>query len=89
MTEKKTKKQPANINILAKSIVARATHEELLPDPAKEHLPAIKEKNPAAVALGRLGGLKGGKARAKKLSAEMRIKIAKKAALKRWSKKRK
>jgi hypothetical protein len=43
-------------------------------------------KNPAAVALGRLGGLKGGKARAKKLSPEQRLEIAKKAAQARWSK---
>ena len=44
-----------------------------------------KEKNPAAVALGRLGGLKGGKARAEKLSAKRRKEIAEKAAKKRWS----
>jgi hypothetical protein len=43
-----------------------------------------KEKNPAAVALGRLGGLKGGVARAAKLTAEQRKEIAKKAAAKRW-----
>jgi hypothetical protein len=43
-----------------------------------------KEKNPAAVALGRLGGLKGGKARADKLSPAKRKAIAKKAAAKRW-----
>ena len=42
-------------------------------------------KNPAAVALGRLGGLKGGKARAAKLSAEDRSEIARKAAIARWS----
>ena len=42
------------------------------------------EKNPAAVALGRLGGLKGGKARAAKLTAEKRKEIARKAAMKRW-----
>lgn len=41
-------------------------------------------KNPAAVALGRLGGLKGGKARAKALSKEQRKAIAKKAAKTRW-----
>jgi hypothetical protein len=41
-------------------------------------------KNPAAVALGRLGGLKGGKARADKLSPEQRREIAKRAALSRW-----
>jgi hypothetical protein len=43
-------------------------------------------KNPAAVALGRLGGLKGGKARADKLTKEKRRKIAKKAAEARWTK---
>lgn len=42
-------------------------------------------KNPAAVALGRLGGLKGGKARAKNLSATRRREIAKQAARSRWA----
>jgi len=42
------------------------------------------KKNPAAVALGRLGGLKGGKARAEKLTAKKRSEIAKKAAAARW-----
>jgi len=42
------------------------------------------EKNPAAVALGRLGGKKGGKARVAKLTAEQRSAIARKAAKKRW-----
>lgn len=44
------------------------------------------QKNPAAVALGRLGGQKGGKARAAKLSPKERSKIAKKAATARWQK---
>jgi hypothetical protein len=43
-------------------------------------------KNPAAVALGRLGGLKGGKARADSLTAKRRSEIAKKAAARRWGK---
>jgi hypothetical protein len=43
-----------------------------------------KSKNPAAVALGRLGGLKGGKARAAKLTPEQRSEISRKGALKRW-----
>ena len=47
-----------------------------------------EEKNPAAVALGKLGASKGGKARAKKLSPEERSAIAKKAAQARWAKKR-
>lgn len=63
-----------DINRLAKSIVDRATAER----------PAPPEKNPAAVELGRLGGLKGGKARAKKLSKKRRSEIAKKAARARW-----
>lgn len=46
--------------------------------------PAKPEKNPAAVALGRLGGLKGGKARAAKLNASKRKEIASKAARTRW-----
>ncbi len=47
-----------------------------------------EEKNPAAVALGKLGGAKGGKARAKKLTPEQRSEIARKAAKARWAKKR-
>jgi hypothetical protein len=45
---------------------------------------APPEKNPAAVALGRMGGLKGGKARAAKLTPAKRKAIAKKAAKARW-----
>lgn len=68
------------MNKLAKSIVDEATMDEL-------QTKAIAEgKNPAAVMLGRLGGLKGGKARAAKLSAAQRKKIAKKAANARWQK---
>jgi hypothetical protein len=61
------------MNQLAAQLVAEATGE---PKP---------EKNPAAVALGRLGGKKGGPARAKKLSAKKRSEIAKKAARARWN----
>ncbi len=74
---KRSRKQYEDINILAKSIIEKATKE-----PSKE----IPEKNPAAVALGRLGGLKGGKARAEKLSAKRRKEIAQKAARTRWKK---
>lgn len=51
-----------------------------------ERTKLIKEKNPAAVALGRLGGLKGGTARAKKLTAEQRRESARNAANIRWRK---
>ncbi len=44
------------------------------------------DKNPLAVELGRRGGLKGGKARAEKLSPRKRTEIAKKAARVRWAK---
>jgi len=44
-----------------------------------------KKKNPAAVALGRLGGLKGGKARAAKLTPQERSESARKAVLSRWA----
>jgi len=51
-----------------------------------EEQPPVQEKNPAAVALGKLGGKKGGPARAQKLTAEERSEIAKKAAFSRWGK---
>ena len=72
--------------------IARRVLDALVPDaegPEKADKPDDKAKNPAAVALGRLGGLKGGKARAEKLSAAKRKAIAKKAAAARWNKKTK
>lgn len=75
----KKPKRPKDTNQRAKSIVEIATGE------AEEQNPD-KDKNPAAVALGRLGGLKGGKARAKSLSKKKRSEIAKKAAKARWKK---
>ena len=73
------------MNQLAKAITDIATREE-----DKKNNKGPKEepvKNPAAVALGRLGGLKGGKARANSLSPERRAEIARKAAQKRWKNK--
>lgn len=76
------------MNLLAKSVVDFATSEEedkpTVISPPKEEKPV---KNPAAVALGRLGGLKGGKARAANLTKEQRIESARKAAKARWAKK--
>lgn len=74
-------KRPTDINQRAKSIVDIATGET--EDPVK----TPTGKNPAAVELGRLGGIVGGKARAKKLTPEQRSAIAKKAAAARWKKK--
>lgn len=72
-------KRPRDMNQLAKAIVDISIGEAP-PDDA----PVDDGKNPSAVALGRLGGLKGGKARAAKLSAAKRKAIAKKAAAARW-----
>jgi hypothetical protein len=75
----KKKRKPSDISVLAYQIVKEATQE------VKEEIPT-REKNPAAVALGTLGGLKGGPARAKKLSSKRRKEIARKAAKARWGK---
>jgi hypothetical protein len=67
-----------DINQAAFRVVREATEKH---DPERP-------KNPAAVALGKLGASKGGKARAAKLSAKQRAQIARKAAMTRWGKKR-
>lgn len=77
MPDRPSKRRPADLNRLASSIVGDATSETSV-DP-------YDGKNPAAVVLGRLGGRKGGRARAAKLTAEQRSEIAKKAAAARWA----
>ena len=77
----KKSKTPVELNKLAAFIVDQATNEE----PQPEEKPT---KNQAAVELGRLGGKKGGKARANKLTPKRRSEIAKKAAQTRWNKDR-
>ena len=81
MPERSSKKSRGT-NVLASQIVEKTTGE---PTPKPEDV----SKNPAAVALGRLGGLKGGKARADKLTPERKKEIARKAAYVRWSSKSK
>jgi hypothetical protein len=76
----KKPKRPKDTNQLAFNVAGLATGE------IQEETPS-NDKNPHAVELGRLGGLKGGKARAKALSPKKRSDIAKKAAAKRWDKK--
>jgi hypothetical protein len=72
----RSRKRPTDVNELAKALVDEATGEAPIdPDEGKD---------PAAVALGRKGGLKGGKARAAKLTAEQRSEAARKAARARW-----
>jgi hypothetical protein len=76
----KKPKRSRDLNVLASEIVRAATEGE--PEtPAKEDT-----RNPHAIALGRLGGIKGGKARAEKLSPERKKEIAQKAAKARWEK---
>jgi len=66
-------------NQAAYRVVQEATREKPAPKPKRR-------KNPAAVALGRLGGLKGGVARSEKLTSERRREIATRAAKARWAK---
>jgi hypothetical protein len=75
------RKRPRDPAQLAKLIVDIATGqvEDRAPTPEEQG------KNPAAVALGRLGGVKGGAARAKKLSSRRKTAIARKAAKTRWA----
>ena len=77
----KKPKRPRDVNELASNIVALATGQVSEP-------PIVGGLNIHAVELGRLGGLKGGKARAKKLSKAKRVKIAKAGANARWKKAR-
>jgi hypothetical protein len=72
-------RKPTDVNVMGKSIVDQATGA------IPKILPPVKD--PAAVALGRKGGLKGGKARAAKLTKKQLSESAKKAAKARWSKK--
>lgn len=75
----RSRKRPRDPNQLGKLIVDLATGEA---DGSPSEEP---EKNPAAVELGRKGGLKGGKARAAKMTAEERSAAARRAAEARWS----
>lgn len=74
---KRSRKLPRDANARAAEIVKLAIGEA---EPEEE-----SDKNPHAVALGRLGGKKGGKARAAKMTKEERSEAAKKAAKARWS----
>jgi len=77
----RSRKRPTDLNALAASIVADATDEDK-PEAVDDG------KDPAAVSLGRRGGLKGGKARAAKLTPEQRSEIARRAAVARWGDRR-
>lgn len=75
----RSSKRPRDVNELAAQIVGEAVGDIPPHDPDAG-------KDPAAVALGRKGGLKGGKARAAKLSADERSAAARHAAAARWKK---
>ena len=74
-----------DFTVTARRVVEQAIGEKLTGEPLDD---PIAGKNPAAVALGRLGGKKGGKARSEALSPAKRKAIAKKAAQTRWAKAR-
>jgi hypothetical protein len=76
-------KRPRDLNQWAKRMVDIATGEANDREPTPEE----RGKDPAAVALGRKGGLKGGKARAEGMSPERRAEVARRAAASRWAKK--
>jgi hypothetical protein len=78
----KTPKRPTDANQLAKHVVDLSIGDEAEVEQNKEK----DRKDPNAVALGRKGGLKGGKARAASLTPEERKEIARKAAKARWKK---
>lgn len=71
-------KRPRDVNQLAKLVADIATGQAELPK-------TDEGKDPAAVALGRRGGLKGGKARAASMTAKQRSAVARKAAAARWN----
>jgi hypothetical protein len=81
MPSRSSKPKDHDFTTVAKRVVEQAIGEQWdgSPLPDKD-----AGKNPAAVALGRLGGAKGGKARAEALSPRKRSAIAKKAAKARW-----
>lgn len=81
MANTRKKKQEHDFSVTAYRVVQEATGQAEA-DQAEPQ--TIDGKNPHAVALGRLGGLKGGKARANKMTPEQRREIAKKAAQARW-----
>jgi hypothetical protein len=74
----RSRKRPRDVNELARQIVDEVAGDTPPFDPDEG-------KDPAAVALGRRGGLKGGKARAAKMTAKQRSEAARKAAKARWS----
>ena len=75
----KRPRRPRDPAQLAYAVYLEAIGEAPPPEPETQ-----REKNPAAVALGKLGGTKGGKARASKMTPEERAESARKAALARW-----
>ena len=79
----RSRKRPTDVNQLAAQIVGEATGDEAASAVATEV--ADTGKDPAAVSLGRRGGLKGGRARAANMTPEERSEAARKAAAARWT----
>lgn len=84
----KPPKRSRDFNSRAFQVVAELTGQSTDEPIAVFDAAPAPQKNPAAVALGRLGGLKGGRARAEKLAPKKRSELARAAAIARWKKKR-
>ena len=82
MPDRSRKRRPRDPNQLAELMVDLATGQG---QDKADSRPEDEGRDPAAVSLGRRGGLKGGRARAKKLTPEQWSDIAKRAAAKRWA----
>jgi hypothetical protein len=80
MPDRRSSKRPRDLNQLASRLVDEATGHA---PPVSE--PVQPEKDPLLVELGRRGGVKGGRARAEKLTPEQRSQIARRAASARWA----
>ena len=85
MEKPRKKKREHDFSVTAFRVVQEATRETE-PESEETESELVEGKNPHAVALGRLGGLRGGKARFEKLTPEQRKEIARKAAQARWKK---
>lgn len=87
MPKRSSTAKPLDANEIAFRVLQEAIGEADCAPPVPEPVKPPKEKNPAAVALGRAGGLKGGRSRMDAMTPEDRKALAKKAAAKRWQKK--
>jgi hypothetical protein len=84
MPKRSSNRRNEDANQAAFRVVRELTRDRDEAQPSPPPKKPARKKNPAAVALGKLGGRKGGKARAERLTPEQRREIARKAARARW-----